>query len=317
MSMNLTPAGDRIHISIFGNTNAGKSSLINAITGQDLAIVSDVSGTTTDPVFKAMELLPLGPVMIADTPGLDDRSELGDLRIQKTKKVLNKTDMALIVIDANHPEQSQEETEEWISIVRKKEIPYLVIYNKMDELTEEARQSLMNQHSTEEYCFVSSKTGEQIHELKQKIGTHLTLEENRYPIVKDLVEPGDIVVLVVPIDKAAPKGRLILPQQQTIRDLLDANAMAYVTQDDKLTETLASLKEKPKMVITDSQAFARVSKDTPEDIMLTSFSILFARHKGELSDLMSGVRVLSSLTEKDKVLISEGCTHHRQMPGNP
>lgn len=312
MSMNLTPAGDRIHISIFGNTNAGKSSLINAITGQDLAIVSDVSGTTTDPVFKAMELLPLGPVMIADTPGLDDRSELGDLRIQKTKKVLNKTDMALIVIDANHPEQSQEETEEWISIVRKKEIPYLVIYNKMDELTEEARQSLMNQHSTEEYCFVSSKTGEQIHELKQKIGTHLTLEENRYPIVKDLVEPGDIVVLVVPIDKAAPKGRLILPQQQTIRDLLDANAMAYVTQDDKLTETLASLKEKPKMVITDSQAFARVSKDTPEDIMLTSFSILFARHKGELSDLMSGVRVLSSLTEKDKVLISEGCTHHRQ-----
>lgn len=312
MSMNLTPAGDRIHISIFGNTNAGKSSLINAITGQDLAIVSDVSGTTTDPVFKAMELLPLGPVMIADTPGLDDRSELGDLRIQKTKKVLNKTDMALIVIDANHPEQSQEETEEWILLVRKKEIPYLVIYNKMDELTEEARQSLMNQHSTEEYCFVSSKTGEQIHELKQKIGTHLTLEENRYPIVKDLVEPGDIVVLVVPIDKAAPKGRLILPQQQTIRDLLDANAMAYVTQDDKLTETLASLKEKPKMVITDSQAFARVSKDTPEDIMLTSFSILFARHKGELSDLMSGVRVLSSLTEKDKVLISEGCTHHRQ-----
>lgn len=312
MSMNLTPGGDRIHISIFGNTNAGKSSLINALTGQQLAIVSGQSGTTTDPVCKAMELLPLGPVLLADTPGLDDHSSLGALRLQKTKQVLNKTDLALVVIDATQPEAAKEVRDEWTGWIRQKQIPCLTVYNKLDCLTEKEREHLQQTCAADTVCFVSSRTGENIEALKQQLGTMAEKGEERIPIVKDLVSPKDTVVLVVPIDKAAPKGRLILPQQQTIRELLDAGAMAYVTREDTLKETLAQLKEKPKMVITDSQVFAKVSKDTPQDILLTSFSILFARHKGELKDLISGVRVLASLTEKDKVLISEGCTHHRQ-----
>lgn len=312
MSMNVTPGGDRIHISIFGNTNAGKSSLINAITGQQLAIVSGQSGTTTDPVYKAMELLPLGPVMLADTPGLDDNSSLGVLRLRKTKQVLNKTDLALVVIDATQPEEARQIRDEWIGWIRQKQIPCLTVYNKLDCLKKEEREHLQKNYASETVCFVSSRTGENIEHLKQLLGGLAEKGEERIPIVKDLVSSKDTVVLVVPIDSSAPKGRLILPQQQTIRELLDVGAMAYVTREDMLKETLAQLKEKPKMVITDSQVFARVSKETPQDILLTSFSILFARHKGELKDLVGGVRVLSSLTEKDKVLISEGCTHHRQ-----
>lgn len=303
MGLNSTPKSDRIHIGIFGKRNAGKSSIINAITGQSLAIVSEVLGTTTDPVSKAMELLPLGPVVIIDTPGLDDEGELGKQRIQKAYQVLNKTDIALLVVDS-----TQGITQEEQNLIEKfnaKKIPYVIVFNKSDLKDGDKSPESQNE------IYVSAETGENIFQLKELIAKQV-VEEEQNPIVSDLVEPNDMVVLVIPIDSAAPKGRLILPQQQTIRDLLEADAIAVVTKETTLKETLAGLAQKPKLVITDSQAFERVSQDTPEDILLTSFSILFARHKGNLYDLVKNVKVLDTIQDGDKILISEGCTHHRQ-----
>lgn len=312
MSLNSTPTADRVHIGLFGRRNAGKSSLINAMTGQNLAIVSDVPGTTTDPVLKAMELLPLGPVVIIDTPGLDDTGDLGQLRIQKSYQVLNKTDIAILVVDASHGM-----TPEDIFIleqIRAKKIPYMVVKNKIDlGVCPNLSDQLVQYDLTEENSIdVSTMTGKNIHELKEKIA-HLVPEEDKAKrIVGDLLEPGDFVVLVVPIDSSAPKGRLILPQQQTIRDILETGATAIVVKDTDLKDTLAKLGTKPKMVITDSQVFGKVSPLVPHDIPLTSFSILFARYKGSLKTTVNGARKLETLQDGDKILVSEGCTHHRQ-----
>jgi [FeFe] hydrogenase H-cluster maturation GTPase HydF len=304
MSLNNTPSSDRVHIGIFGRRNAGKSSVINAITGQNLAIVSDVRGTTTDPVLKAMELLPLGPVVMIDTPGLDDEGDLGKLRIQKAYQVLNKTDIAVLVVDGSVG--MTEEDQKILARIRDKEIPHIVVYNKMDLVHS------IPESNTPNTIWVSTETGKNIHELKELIAAQVPEEKEKFPIVQDLIDPYDFVVLVVPIDKAAPKGRLILPQQQTIRDILDANATAIVVQNTELKQTLESLGKKPKLVITDSQAFETVSADTPDDIMLTSFSILFARHKGDLGIAVHGAHAIDTLEDGDKILISEGCTHHRQ-----
>ncbi len=302
MSLNSTPSADRLHISFFGKRNAGKSSIVNAVTGQDLAIVSETLGTTTDPVSKAMELLPLGPVVIIDTPGIDDEGELGKLRVKKSYQVLNKTDIAVLIISAD--EGISDEDKKLIERFKAKNIPYIIAYNKSD---------LKNiALSGENEILVSAKTGENIFELKELIGKLSKGQENNKHIISDMLEENDVVVLVVPIDAAAPKGRLILPQQQTLRDILDCHAISVVTQDTELKATLDSLARKPKLVITDSQAFARVSRDTPKDILLTSFSILFANYKGNLRLVVEGVRVISELKEGDTVLISEGCTHHRQ-----
>lgn len=303
MGMNSTPSAERVHIGIFGKRNAGKSSVINALTGQSLAIVSDVKGTTTDPVSKAMELLPLGPVVMIDTPGIDDEGELGSLRVKKSYQVLNKTDIAVLVVDGT--EGMTEEDETLLQRIRKKQIPWVVVFNKMD-LAE------ITLPEGENYIAVSSKTGEHIWEMKELIARQVPDENQGRRIVPDLLEPSDFVVLVVPIDKAAPKGRLILPQQQTIRDILEANAVSIVVKENELKDTLACLGKKPKLVITDSQAFRQVAEDTPEDIRLTSFSILFARYKGELEPFVEGVKALEKLEDGDKILISEGCTHHRQ-----
>lgn len=312
MSLNKTPTADRVHIGLFGKRNAGKSSLINAMTGQSLAIVSDVPGTTTDPVLKAMELLPLGPVVIIDTPGLDDTGDLGQLRIQKSYQVLNKTDIAVLVVDASHSM-----TPEDIFIlerIREKNIPYLVVKNKTDlgvcpSLSDQFVQYDLTEENSIE---VSTVTGKNIYELKEKIA-HLVPEEDKSKrIVGDLISPGDFVVLVVPIDSSAPKGRLILPQQQTIRDILESGATAVVVKDTDLKDTLEKLGTKPKMVITDSQVFGKVSPLVPSDIPLTSFSILFARYKGSLKTTVNGARKLKDLKDGDKILVSEGCTHHRQ-----
>lgn len=302
MSMNSTPSGDRVHIGFFGRRNAGKSSVVNAVTGQDLAVVSDVKGTTTDPVRKAMELLPLGPVMIIDTPGFDDEGELGELRIRKTKLVLNKTDIAVLVVDAT--EGLKDCDRQLLELFRAKEISYLVVYNKSDLL--EAIPSA-GQHE----IYVSALHGDGIHELKERIA-RLNQAQSDKRIVGDMLSPGDFVVLVVPIDSAAPKGRLILPQQQTIRDILDANAAAVVVKETELADTLSSLGKKPAMVITDSQVFRTVSQIVPSDILLTSFSILMARYKGLLEDAVHGVAAVEKLRDGDTVLIAEGCTHHRQ-----
>lgn len=319
MSLNNTPSAERIHIGIFGRRNAGKSSLINALTGQSLAIVSDVSGTTTDPVYKAMELLPLGPVVMIDTPGIDDEGELGELRIKKSYQVLNKTDIALLVCDAK--EGLTEADGALLAKIEDKQIPWMLILNKADRLKEASRKEAVRKaclkmgkvdEGADHVMVVSAANGDQIYELKDRIAALVPEKKPEYPIVADLLEPSDFVVLVVPIDKAAPKGRLILPQQQTIRDILEADAVSVVVKETKLAETLDRLGSKVKMVITDSQAFARVSADTPENILLTSFSILFARYKGELRTLVDGVRALDDLKDGDKVLISEGCTHHRQ-----
>lgn len=318
MGLNNTPSADRIHIGIFGKRNAGKSSLINAITGQNLAIVSDVAGTTTDPVLKAMELLPLGPVVMIDTPGLDDDGDLGQLRIRKSYQILNKTDIAVLVTDATIGI-----TDEDLAIlkrIREKEIPYVVVRNKIDALdANETISKVFHSPSLPEgwltdknYISVSSQTGQNIYELKELIAKQVPSENITLKIVGDLLSPNDLVVLVVPIDSAAPKGRLILPQQQTIRDILEAGAISVVTRESELKHTLSSLAQKPRMVITDSQAFKEVSKDTPEDILLTSFSILFARYKGNLQSNVEGARTLEHLKDGDKILISEGCTHHRQ-----
>jgi [FeFe] hydrogenase H-cluster maturation GTPase HydF len=311
MSLNNTPSSDRVHIGIFGKRNAGKSSVINAITGQSLAIVSDVMGTTTDPVSKAMELLPLGPVVMIDTPGLDDVGELGALRVKKSYQVMNKTDIAVLVVDGTTGADEAEHAV--IRRLMEKKIPYVIAVNKSEQLDEAKKDAIREQFSEEkQLLFVSAQTGENIRELKELIAAQAPKDENDLRIVGDLLEPSDFVVLVVPIDSAAPKGRLILPQQQTIRDVLEADGVSIVIKEDRLTETLETLGKKPKMVITDSQVFERVSKETPKDVMLTSFSILFSRYKGNLSSQVQGVRALDTLKDGDTILISEGCTHHRQ-----
>jgi len=303
MGLNDTPSADRIHIGFFGKRNAGKSSIVNAVTGQELAVVSEVKGTTTDPVYKAMELLPIGPVMIIDTPGIDDVGMLGELRVRKTKQVLNKTDVAVLVVDGTS-EKSLED-EELIQFFQEKNINYIIVYNKAD---------LLDQIPTgkEHEIFVSAKDLINIEALKEKIASLAPIENQKLKIVADLINPSDFVVLVTPIDKAAPKGRLILPQQQTIRDILEADATAIVVKEYELRETLSALGKKPKLVITDSQVFAKVSADTPKDIMLTSFSILFARYKGLLEEAVKGAVAIEKLEDGDSILISEGCTHHRQ-----
>lgn len=312
MSLNNTPSAERIHIGIFGRRNAGKSSLINALTGQNLAIVSDVKGTTTDPVLKAMELFPLGPVVMIDTPGLDDTGELGALRIQKTYQILNKTDIALVVIDTTVGMTDADAA--ILTRIQEKEIPYLLVWNKADQLGTDAELkgdfagSIPKEHS----ILISASTGSHIHELKEKLASLVPTQGNDRRIVSDLIRPGDFVVLVVPIDKAAPKGRLILPQQQTIRDILDTGATAIVTRDTELSDTLNRLGELPSLVITDSQAFEKVARLTPPEVPLTSFSILFARYKGNLNTVVNGARALDMLKDQDTVLICEGCTHHRQ-----
>ena len=312
MGMNQTPASERVHISFFGKRNAGKSSVINAVTGQDLAIVSSVRDTTTDPVYKTMELLPLGPVMIIDTPGIDDEGELGALRVRKSYQVLNKTDIAILVVDSTTGKGEEELA--LIHRFHKKGIPYLVVYNKIDLLSgEEIKDLAMSVRPGE--VLVSAADGMNIQELKEKIATLKPEDTHKYPLLQDLIEPLDLVILVVPIDKAAPKGRLILPQQQTIRDILERGALSLVVRDTELKSTLDYFLSHgvcPKMVVTDSQAFARVSKDVPENITLTSFSILFSRYKGELETQLEGVAALSSIQDDDRILIAEGCTHHRQ-----
>ncbi len=307
MSLNNTPSANRTHIGIFGRRNAGKSSLINALTGQSLAIVSDVRGTTTDPVQKAMELLPLGPVVMIDTPGLDDDGELGALRVQKTKQVLNKTDIAILVIDAC--EGLTAEDDDILRLIQSKMIPYVIVFNKSDLATEATKTGRVPDES---HIMVSAATGENIHELKERIARLVPDEEKERHVVRDLVQPLDFVVLVVPIDSAAPKGRLILPQQQTIRDLLEAGAVSIVVKETELAETIRRLARKPSLVITDSQAFEEVAKIVPPDVPLTSFSILFARYKGNLETVVHGASELDTLKDGDNVLICEGCTHHRQ-----
>ena len=292
--------------------NAGKSSVLNAVTGQDLAVVSDVKGTTTDPVQKSMELLPLGPVVVIDTPGIDDEGELGALRVKKSYQVLNKSDAAVLVVDASLG--LCEEDFAFIEHIQKKQIPYAVAFNKSD-LAPSASLAKDLQYLKEhqiDFVFVSTADLSGIDTLKEKIATLAKTEDTKLRIVADLIHPSDFVVLVVPIDKAAPKGRLILPQQQTIRDILEADATAIVVKEYELRDTLAHLGKKPRLVITDSQVFAKVSADTPADIMLTSFSILFARYKGNLPALIKGVTALEQIEDGDKILVSEGCTHHRQ-----
>ena len=309
--MNNTPIGNRLHIAIFGRRNAGKSTLINALTGQEIAVVSDVPGTTTDPVYKTMELLPLGPVVIIDTAGIDDVGHLGNLRVEKTYDVLRKTNFAIYVVDSE--EGLTEFDKQFIEEIKSKEIPVILVLNKSDKKRME--QSEINEYKKNlgiPVCEISSINKQGIEELKQLIAKHAKFDEADLTIVGDLINPGDVVVLVTPIDKAAPKGRLILPQQQTIRDIIENDAIAVVTKEYELKETFESLNKKPSLVITDSQAFLKVSADTPEDIRLTSFSILFARYKGELIEMVKGLKKIEQLKEGSRVLIVEGCTHHRQ-----
>ncbi len=304
MGLNQASASERIHIGFFGRRNAGKSSIVNAVTGQSLSIVSPVKGTTTDPVYKTMELLPMGPVMIIDTPGIDDEGELGRQRIQKTQQVLNKTDVAVLVVDGTVGMDAADQAME--GLFKEKNIPYIVAVNKADQIF--VRPTGMD----EPLIYVSAKTGDGIHQLKERIAGLSAGEDKQRHIISDLLQPGDFVVLVVPIDASAPKGRLILPQQQTIRDILEADAAAITVREYELKNVLKNLGKKPRCVITDSQAFRQVSGDVPEDILLTSFSILFARYKGNLEQAVRGVGALTRLKEGDRILISEGCTHHRQ-----
>jgi len=301
MSLNHTPSAERIHIGIFGKRNAGKSSVINALTGQELAIVSDMKGTTTDPVVKAMELLPLGPVVLIDTPGLDDEGVLGEKRVKKAYQMLNKTDVALLIVDGSVG--MTEEDSAILEKIRAKEIPHIIVFNKEDLVDEKDQTSGV---------WVSASTGENIHELKEMIGKLAAKEESDKKLVGDLLKPLDFVVLVTPIDASAPKGRLILPQQLTIRDILDVGAVPIVVKDTELEDMLVKLGVKPNLVITDSQVFGKVAKIVPRDVPLTSFSILMARYKGDLKTVVSGACVLDELQDGDTVLISEGCTHHRQ-----
>lgn len=306
MGLNQTPSSERIHIGIFGKRNAGKSSIINAITNQKLAIVSEIRGTTTDPVYKSMELLPLGPVVLIDTPGLDDEGELGEQRIQKALEVLRKTDLALLIVDGRLGMSQEDHALE--EELKKRGISYLLVYNKKDLCREE----LQKQAKDEKAVWVSAESGEGILELKERLAYLVPQTAGEKHLVADLLEPLDTVVLVVPIDKAAPKGRLILPQQQAIRDILEAGAISVVVRESELKETLVRLGQKPRLVITDSQVFEKVAKETPEDVELTSFSILFARYKGNLTQAIEGAKMLEKLRDGDQVLISEGCTHHRQ-----
>lgn len=330
MGMNQAPASERIHISFFGKRNAGKSSVINAVTGQELAIVSDIKGTTTDPVYKTMELLPLGPVMVIDTPGIDDEGELGALRVRKSFQILNKTDIAVLVVDIITGKTQWEE--ELILRFQEKNIPWILVYNKTDLISETEASSGKNNSdafvvsaknaspvssesgNTNEIC-VSAKTGKGIHELKEMLASLKPEETHKYPLIADLISPEDLVLLVVPIDKAAPKGRLILPQQQTIRSVLEKGALSLVVRDTELKSTLENFRKHgitPRLVITDSQVFSKVSKETPDTIPLTSFSILFARYKGDLATMVQGAAALDNIQDNDKILIAEGCTHHRQ-----
>lgn len=308
MSLNDTPSGERIHIGFFGRRNAGKSSVVNAVTGQELAVVSDTKGTTTDPVSKAMELLPLGPVLIIDTPGFDDEGQLGELRVRKTKQILNKTDIAVLVIDA--VEGLKQCDEELLSIFKEKDIPYLLVYNKEDMLKEEQKDPLVEDNNNVVYMSALQKT--HIQELKEKLAKQIKTEDQTLQLVGDLVQPSDLIILVIPIDSAAPKGRLILPQQQVIRDILEAGGAAICVKETELSKLLTDLGNRPSMVITDSQAFAQVSQVVPEEILLTSFSILMARYKGFLDEAVQGAAAIRQLKDGDRVLISEGCTHHRQ-----
>lgn len=311
MGLNSTPSANRVHIGFFGRRNAGKSSVVNAVTGQELAVVSEIKGTTTDPVTKAMELLPMGPVVIIDTAGIDDEGALGELRVQKTRQILNKTDVAVLVMDGTV--NVEEAEKELISIFREKKIPYVLAINKDDLRQQEDRlPEDMLPGEAGNIIRISARTGFQIEELKEKIAHLAVAEETKRQIVGDLLNPMDFVVLVAPIDSAAPKGRLILPQQQTIRDILESGAVSIVVREHELKETLRQLGRKPAMVITDSQVFAQVSADTPEEVLLTSFSILFARYKGNLKTAVQGAAAIENLQDGDKVLISEGCTHHRQ-----
>ncbi len=303
MGLNETPSANRTHIAIFGKRNVGKSSLLNAIINQDLAVVSDQKGTTTDPVYKAMELLPLGPVMLIDTPGIDDKGELGALRIQKAKQVLHKSDIAILVMDATEGKSPVEEA--MLQLFQEKGIPYILVYNKADLLE-------VQDNPNDSCIFVSAKTGLQIEQLKEKIAKLAAAEDRKLQIVGDILNPGEFAVLVVPIDKSAPKGRLILPQQQTLRDILDAHGSAIVVKETEFSETLKRLGVSPKLVITDSQVFHKINAETPAEIPLTSFSILMARYKGVLKTAVQGAKSIDLLQDGDKVLISEGCTHHRQ-----
>lgn len=303
MSLNSTPSANRVHIGFFGCRNAGKSSLVNAVTGQELAVVSDVKGTTTDPVTKAMELLPLGPVVIIDTPGYDDEGALGEKRVRKTKQTLNKTDIAVLVVDGTRGMNKYDF--ELLSIIKEKNIPYIIVYNKSDA------GEAVSVIDGENCIAVSAEKNENIYELKERIGKLMPSDDGK-TLVDGIMSAGDTAVLVIPIDEAAPKGRLILPQQQVIRDILDIGGCAVVTKETELAEALDRLKDKPKVVITDSQAFAMVSKIVPEDVPLTSFSILMARYKGFLETAYRGVHAIDELSDGDTVLIAEGCTHHRQ-----
>ena len=305
MGMNTTPASERVHIAFFGRRNAGKSSLINAVTGQELSVVSDVAGTTTDPVYKTMELLPIGPVVIIDTPGYDDEGALGELRVKKTRQVLNRADCGILVVDATVGLGGCEKT--LVALFEERKLPYLVVWNKADAVSVQDGKS--------DSLFVSAKTGAGIYELKERIGALLHRSEEERRLIGDRIAPGDVAVLVVPIDEAAPKGRLILPQQQTIRDILEAEGMPIVVKDTGLQSAFSSLAEQPAMVITDSQVFGKVAKQVPAEVPLTSFSILMARYKGFLSTAVEGVRTLEKLQNGDKILISEGCTHHGKAAG--
>lgn len=317
MSLNETPRGVRIHLALFGKRNAGKSSVINAITGQETAIVSEVKGTTTDPVFKSMEILPIGPCVIIDTAGLDDVGELGELRIKKTLEVLDIADVALLIVDIKVGISNEDQV--IINKFKEKKKPLIVVLNKMDTLGNEKINdnhqriaiSLQEELKTPVVA-VSALKKQGIKELKNAIISVIPEDEDKFKIVGDLINPGDFVVLVTPIDKAAPKGRLILPQQQTIRDILESDAMVIVTKEYELRETLSNLVRKPKLVITDSQVFLKVAADTPKDILMTSFSILFARQKGDLPEFIKGAKAVDKLKDGDKVLIAEGCTHHKQ-----
>ncbi len=303
MSLNSVSSGERVHIGFFGMRNAGKSSVVNAVTGQSLSVVSDYKGTTTDPVKKAMEILPLGPVLIIDTPGIDDEGELGEKRVDKSYEILAETDVAVLVVDAEKGIEKEDRL--LISLFEKKNTPYIIAYNKCD-LINDFKELKPNE------IYVSAVENKNIFELKEKIGALSKAKAEKRVIVSDLVTEGDIVILVTPIDESAPKGRIILPQQMTLRELLDSKCIAVVCQPTELEGTINALKNKPKLVITDSQVFGFVSKALAEDIPLTSFSILMARYKGDLETLVNGAVALKGVKDGDKILISEGCTHHRQ-----
>jgi len=303
VGLNDMPSSERIHIGFFGKRNAGKSSVVNAVTGQDLAVISEIKGTTTDPVKKALEILPLGPVVVVDTPGIDDEGQLGNLRVKKAKQVLNRIDIAVLVVDADLG--MAKEDRELIKQFSERDVPYIVAYNKADLITPP-------KSSNENEIYISALNGTNIYELKERIAALKKNAEKERCIVSDLIREGDIIILVTPVDESAPKGRLILPQQQTIREILDSHAISVVVQEQELKSTINNLKTKPRMVVTDSQAFGRVSKDTPPEIPLTSFSILFARYKGLLEAAVKGAAMIDKLKDGDYVLISEGCTHHRQ-----